>query len=379
MKLVKFFLSAGFLMLLHGCGVVDQYGGRILDGNLNAQEALNQETLLNIVRASQFQSANFMAVAKVTGGQTQSLATGLPTISIGPQQTAADGVYKITNSVTSGVSAGYESNPLLSTTFQNAMLSPVSVRTVAQLVAVKPREAVLLILLDGFTVTLPNGRRVLLKNDPSMDGTGCAAKMARDDLSRLYLPNSDCSYSRFAKLLQDLVGNGLSAELVAAPADKAVAAGAPGRFCYEPSVAGENFQMQATREFKNICGSNEPTTQKNTLEYGSVGLIKVDFIMRSPIGVLSYLGQYLRDPNTPFKGYWSQPAQNLLGKDHRYLNVVSDRTTGCYTSLTYLGRFYCVPASSTHTAMLMDIVQVLRNLSIAPTDLNTSFTLRVAN
>ncbi len=378
MRFLKF-VSIACTILMHGCAVVDQYGGRILDGNLNAQDALNQETLLNVVRASKFQSANFMAVAKVTGGQTQNLSTGLPTISIGPQQTAADGVYKISNSVTSGVSAGYESNPLLSTSFQNAMLSPVSVRTVAQLVAIRPREAVLMLLLDGFTVTLPNGRRVLLKNDPSVEGSSCASKMSGADINRLFLPRSDCSYSRFVQLLKDLIGNGLSAELVSSTSDKAAISGAPGRFCYEPSVAGENFQMQATREFQNICGSNAALKSNLTLNYGTVGLIRVDFIMRSPIGVLAYLGQFLRDPTTPFSGYYSEPAKRLFGRDPRYLHVVSDKGSGCYTSLTYLGKFYCVPATSSHTAMLMDTVQVLRNLSIEPTDLNTSFTLRVAN
>ncbi|SCW62797.1 hypothetical protein SAMN02927900_03290 [Rhizobium mongolense subsp. loessense] len=236
-----------------------------------------------------------------------------------------------------------------------------------------------MLLLDGFTVTLPNGRRVLLRNDPSIDGSGCAAMMSRDDISRLYLPSGECSYSRFVQMLQNLIGNGLSAELVPSTSDKAATSGAPGRFCYEPSVAGDIYQLQATREFQNICGSTTPLKPKFTLDYGTVGLVKVDFVMRSPIGVLSYLGQYLRDPNIPFNGYYSKPSRQLLGHDRRYLSVVSDKVDDCYTSLTYLGKFYCVPAASTHTAMLMDIVQVLRNLSIAPTDLNTSFTLRVAN
>jgi hypothetical protein len=45
----------------------------------------------------------------------------------------------------------------------------------------------------------------------------------------------------------------------------------------------------------------------------------------------------------------------------------------------YGGQFYCVPSYSRHTAMLMDILIQLRNLSIQSADLNSAFTVRLTN
>src|SRR4029077_1812159 len=135
MRIYRFATSLTALMLLSGCAAVDQFGSRVYDANLNSQNALNDETLLNIVRASKYHSPNFIGISQITGGQSEQLTTGLPTVSIGPGQTAANHVYQISNSVVSGATGGYQSNPLISTAFQNAMLTPVSQRTVAQLIA----------------------------------------------------------------------------------------------------------------------------------------------------------------------------------------------------------------------------------------------------
>jgi hypothetical protein len=44
----------------------------------------------------------------------------------------------------------------------------------------------------------------------------------------------------------------------------------------------------------------------------------------------------------------------------------------------YDGQPYCVPLEATHTAMLMDLAVVLRNLNVQPTDLNVPATVRLA-
>ena len=66
------------------CAAVDQFGSRVRDGNLNSQDALNQETLLNIIRARDLQPLNFFAITQVSGGQTETLNTGMPTVTFGP-------------------------------------------------------------------------------------------------------------------------------------------------------------------------------------------------------------------------------------------------------------------------------------------------------
>jgi hypothetical protein len=366
---------------LTACAVVDQYGGRIYDGNINAQTALNQETLLNIVRASKFQSPNFMAVSQVTGSQSEQLTTGLPTISFGGGVTASDHAYRVSNSLASGVQSGYQSNPLITTTFQNAMLSPVSGRTIAQLMAVRPREAVLFLIVDGLRVTLPSGESVLLTNDPAANQknsneVGTCPELSAPPASRRALyPGYVCSYTKFTNLMRNMMAWGLSTEIPVG--SEPSASGPAGRFCFDPALAGVYFQTQAVSSFKNICGRERQTTPRPlTFHYEGVGEIQIEIRLRSPVGVLNYLGSYLRGNNDPFPGYYSSPAQKILG-NQPYLDVRTATFSGCYTSISYQGISYCVSADSTHTAMIMDMVQVLRNLSIQPTDLNTAFTVRV--
>jgi hypothetical protein len=414
------------LILLTGCAAVDQYGSRIYDANLNSQNALNQEVLLNVVRASRFQSANFMAISQVTGGQTEMVSTGLPTVSFGPGQTAANHVYQVSNSVQSTVQGGYQSNPLISTAFQNGMMSPVSDRTIALLAASRPREIVFFLLLDGIEVIIDR-KHFLLKNDPSQDLTlddpRTCDEILADSLEKEMLgPGAQCSYTKFKFLLQSLIGNGLTAELVdssgAANSGTGTSAanpsGLPGHFCFDPAVAGLNSQKRRSA-FRNLCGPKDPkqpkpsltrtvsssvkTTEGKTETTNStsttgaipeasspknvafdipyIGRAELRFVRRSPIGAINYLGIFLRE-GPFFLNYASAPAQRVLPDHEPYLSVVPFSSAGCYTSLDYMGQTYCVPATSAHTPMIMDMVEALRNLNIQPADVNSAFTVRLA-
>src|SRR5579863_3961427 len=89
------------VMALAGCAVVDQYSGRAISYNLEAEQALDQGLLLNIVRASLRRPMQFTSVQTVTGTASASAAatftvpfipgTGAsgfnPSISGGPQFT----------------------------------------------------------------------------------------------------------------------------------------------------------------------------------------------------------------------------------------------------------------------------------------------------
>src|SRR3972149_6602612 len=76
-------------LLLSSCGLVDHFSPRVYDANLNSNQVLNQETLLNIVRESQFQPLNFVVISQLAGQHTETLNNGLPTITFGPGQTTA--------------------------------------------------------------------------------------------------------------------------------------------------------------------------------------------------------------------------------------------------------------------------------------------------
>lgn len=424
---------AAVLMVLGGCGAVDQYGSRIYDANLNSQNALNQEILLNIVRASQFQSANFMAISQVSGGQTEMVSTGLPTISFGPGQTAANHVYQVSNSVQSTVQGGYQSNPLISTAFQNGMMTPVSYRTVALLAASRPREIVFFLLLDGIEI-VQGDKHAYLKNDPSQDpvlnkadqSLTCGQILDKQFKEKRFevFPGAECSYTKFSFLLTSLIGNGLTADLDESSATNAAASsgstsstananGLPGRLCFNPGLAGQLVQKRPY-PFENLCGPKTPKQAKPTLtqtvsssvktsegktettnststtgalpqatqsksvlfNLPYLGQAEIRFIFRSPLAVINYLGIFLREP-IDF-AYVSAPAKRVLPVGDPYLDVVPISSSGCYTSLNYMGRSYCVPAASKHTPMIMDIIESLRNLNIQPTDLNSALTVRLS-
>jgi hypothetical protein len=204
-------------LVLGSCATVDQFGARIYDGNLNSQNATNQEILLNIVRASRLQPLNFVAITQVTGGQTETLNTGLPTITIGPMQTVAQHQFQVANSLTSNVSGGYQSNPLVSTEFQTGMLSPIDERTVAYLVAAHPREPVLYSVTESLTFQVKNtGRIYRLVNDPTRDTPffDCQQKVDRASDNTAILLAHDCNYSLFLRYFKVLVLAGLTSELV---------------------------------------------------------------------------------------------------------------------------------------------------------------------
>jgi hypothetical protein len=59
---------------------------------------------------------------------------------LGPGLTTAQRQAVISDSLANGVTGGYQSNPLVSSTFSEGMLSPTSLRTIALLFWSHPRE-----------------------------------------------------------------------------------------------------------------------------------------------------------------------------------------------------------------------------------------------
>ena len=145
-------LSLCFATAIGSCASVDQFRSRVYDGNVNVQDAINQEVLINIVRASKYQSFSWNPVNQVNGAQSETLSTGLPTVNFGPHQTAAQQIYSISNSVSSGVTGSYQSSPLLSTNFQSGMLTPVDLKTFASLGTFYPREIIFYALIAAIDV-----------------------------------------------------------------------------------------------------------------------------------------------------------------------------------------------------------------------------------
>ena len=417
---------------MSACASVDQFGSRIYDGNVNSQNATNQEILLNIIRASRYQSTNFVAITQVTGAQTESLTTGLPTITFGPAQTAVQHQAVISNSLASGVSGGYQSNPLVSSAFSEGMLSPISLRTIALLLGSHPREAVFYATIDSIRLKLL-GRVDTYINDPSYDDpTGHSPSVnfgdechkifelaaEHEDVSFFKTKENVCNYTKFASFLLKFLDFGLYAELVPAnpgaskagtPSSAAPVPSSPptntqstnatsspqatGQLCFDPSYAeledyrrellGPHFK-QAVCKVQTSAASPakaRPTNQAGNLviHFTGIGNIELDAVtFRSPSGVFKYLGNVWRNNESYLIHYGTGEAHALVPPGVPYLNIIQGNDD-CFVAVRFHGQQYCVPQGSDNTALLMDILVQLRNLSITPSDLNSAFSVRVVD
>jgi hypothetical protein len=200
-------------LALQACATVDQFGSRVGDGNRNSQNALNEETLLNVLRASKGQTPNFVGISQIAGSQMEALSTGLPTINIGPHQTQAQQIYSITNSLSSTVNGSYQASPLMTTTFQEGMLSPINFKQIALLVDSHPREIVFHAVIDSITLSTDIGT-VTFWNDPTDNGDSSEhlqktpdCESALRDLDhnwtkqQMFLQPGICNYAKFVRWL----------------------------------------------------------------------------------------------------------------------------------------------------------------------------------
>src|SRR6516162_5255467 len=314
---------------LTACSFVDNFTPRQYSLNIHSQDALNQETLLNIIRASRLQPLNFMGISLLTGNQSEDFRIGLPTITFGPGQSSTFREFIFTgNVIDSSASAGFNMNPLISTDFQRAMLTPVSQNTLADLMVSYPREAALYMIIARLKLT--SGKTVsVLRNDPGddrdfVDETGaiipCNEIFAdlKDDnrantyrplariTSELYSPENDryCAFSKFAAVLHIALSYGLTATRVssATPPNSAAQRGSPnknsgeagspgrtgsqGRLCFEEGLA--DLRNRATvLEMDNRCGNPNPP-QSFAFPFPGARL-EFEINLRSPSSVFAYV------------------------------------------------------------------------------------------
>jgi hypothetical protein len=218
---------------------IDNFTPRRYSLNIHSQDPLGQETLLNVIRASRFQPLNFIEISQLTGGQNEDFRIGLPTITFGPGQNATAREFIFTgNFIDSSASSDFTMNPLISTNFQRAMLTPVSQNTLADLTASYPREAIFYMVIARVKLTRAKAVSVF-HNDPGNDrhytarvgeiipcsdifaervagGEPNPHQRLAEITSELYFPENDqyCSFSKFVAIMRIALSYGLTATRV---------------------------------------------------------------------------------------------------------------------------------------------------------------------
>ena len=360
-SLVSVFLAA----VVGSCATVDQFGYRASAGNSSVQESINKEILLNIIRASEYRSFNWNPINQFSTGTSLGV-TGGPSFTLGPVN-AGGPTYSPSASLNGSLTGGYTSSPLVTTSFQLGMITPISIKTLASLLTYYPREVILYALIDSINIKfIGTNEFSKLTNDPAQDypkgsessnlDEGQCYNIARRASVKNSLSNGyQCSYSKFRALMQLLIAEGLSAELIEYPTTSAgqatnIAAQNPasgasllqtttvaeGRFCQSDvlrpsrlpamqniphcgelakpknlggSIVATTTATQKTDDKiininKNSLQTNIVTTKNTVLPVGAgespilnIGGVEIQissFVMRSPNGFLSYLGSWYK-------------------------------------------------------------------------------------
>ena len=155
---------------ISACAIVDSYGDRAVQYNLEAEQVQDQDILLNVVRASKRRPLEFSGVQTVSGNAS---ATGTVSLSLPIWQNSARTPTTLTPGGTVSGGPTFTVGVLDTQEFYQGMLTPIPMSTI-DLFAGRGLSRIL--LLDLFirdvriaqTRNTPITRSLLLQNSPTM-------------------------------------------------------------------------------------------------------------------------------------------------------------------------------------------------------------------
>lgn len=159
--------------VVSGCGVVDEYGERALQYNVQARRSQDAGLLLNIIRAQHRHPLEFTAVTSVTGNAQASGALGL-TLPFGTEATRA---YTANPAGSVSGSAQFQVSVLDTEEFIRGILRPIELPTLDYYFHQQfPREVLYYLLFDKIEVVDAQGRvREKYENYPDGQTPGSLA------------------------------------------------------------------------------------------------------------------------------------------------------------------------------------------------------------
>ncbi|HZL60007.1 MAG TPA: hypothetical protein VFC38_09945 [Stellaceae bacterium] len=160
---------------LAGCAIVDQFSGRAIEYNLQAEQANDQQLLLNVVRASQRRPLQFTGLQSITGTASASAGTTW-TFPFGeathrPKGAVSPDSFVFTNSMSGGPTFTV---PVLDTQeFYQGILNPISLQIFDFYVEQNyPKELLFDLLVSQASVAWTEGgtrHEKIYRNTPSSD------------------------------------------------------------------------------------------------------------------------------------------------------------------------------------------------------------------
>jgi hypothetical protein len=369
-----------------GCAAVDDVMPRTAVINTSMANYNNYSTLLNIVRASQNEPMLFVAVTQ--GSPNLSLAANVaaPGFTLNPFHLVTTTIGG--NSASATASDSMQIQPLDDPASWQAMLTPVDVATI------------------GFFIKQGYSRELLfwLFIDHLREQTGPNTYSEYTDD-----PTNPKDVEKFGGKLDTLVLRGLTIE---------VERGAPkygqnpaSRICFETAeakrvqrfikpVPGEPVTPLAPR--KDECGAwllgqaadagssqgkgttpgasaKPPAIQKSPppevwYALPPIAGQKWQFTTRSPYAVYQMMGRWLE--NVRNESVVKGLTLNTVEGDNLLVHIETNRTAGCFVSLSHNGQNYCVPDEANLTKTIFSILHQVTGLNIAHAQLPGTLTVR---
>jgi hypothetical protein len=442
--IVRFHARAVAVLLsvsVAACGFVDSsFEPRINTVNRGYDSATNTEVLANIVHASRYEPLRFYLHSKFAPSQTSDIKVGLPTITFGPGQLAAQKQFAFASNLTdNSASLSLEVDPIETHDFHNSLMTPLSLGTIGLVLTSFPRELVFLTLFDSVRFQFQGGMPIEYRNVPTPPSANCpeyhydgSSGDADYDPSYVAGPGSpyngvpydprsgaryhparagsydnlrNCSYQRFRFWIATAIAYGMSVTFESAPntkhnpndpKDTQPATIVVGKFCFDPALAQPSLAGETAVFFKgSACVKttiDKSTTKSQTnateqLTFGfpfmgpdqKIGHVDLEIRPRSLLEIFLYLGDLLKmatAQNQMIPVYTKEAQSN---GDVSVFQVELNRHRGsCFSALSEGERYYCIPDDGAeNTYRLFAMVTELTSLMQTATDVPNSLSVRL--
>jgi hypothetical protein len=398
-------LLAGISAWSAGCAIVDDaLSPRTYSINETADAVLNNSILLNILRASDSEPLNFVAIAKYTAGGQLGVNAQAGQFTYVAQVTHPGSQYG-PNSVTGQVSNSFDLNVLETKDFYSGLLHKLDAgQTGAWFSQGLTRELVFYVLIGSIRTTAPDGAVYEYRNDPADDdwrkysereqpehnSAMCEPRRENnrtqfDDLRMWYgLHANDCRFQKFRFLVDLAVKYGLRIEAQTYPNPKWTKDSttepktlSKATTCYDPAWFRE-FAHQSSIPGLKVCGDPKSIEAKLFSIRGPGSLTDVELVIRSPFAMFQYLGRILATDSLQRVVLKGRELENNDSADRAVLNVVSGSGPSCFAEAWYHGASYCVPMEhSENTKQIFTMLRSILATNIAATDLNSTPSIHV--
>lgn len=399
---------AGFLssLLMSSCNTVGSVESRAENINKMMATYASSAILYNVLRAANAEPLQFVSLATLTGHDTASASIGLPTIVIGAGQTPAQRLFLFgPNSISGSESNDFTNSAIDDPQSYAALLRPVDPATIGFFIAQGYTQGMVLFLFISRIRVYDAGNHLLHdyyeEPVPSLGLIdSCTNTPAKPSQSFNIL--NPCYKERFFLPLDTYINEGLTVKVdptyVPQPNKQGNAI-----FCFDEKWIDTNnpiahdtcSQTQLPKISTSAATAPQRVTHVNQLTivmqtqtpteaqpkpnftFTDLQGHKVEIETRSVYGAYRFLGELAHVMET-VPNVDSEKMEFLFTQPHSsQILVLTHDLTGCWTSVMYEGRHWCIPSDAILTKRVFALLHELYELYATPSTQPATQTVRV--